>query len=298
MHHGGLWRVAFVLLGLVHGVLRCGLPAEVIVRVTTGLARVAFGALRGPFVRLATDLAAALVPRLLQLGRDLSGDRRQEEGRCAEGCPGSGRPCARTPAKSSKRSAFREKRPCLSFVTTVSDSSSLSPEATAATQFDGDKITRISMRLDGMDHWSLLAALVTGFSMQLISSVTLSDFTESSLLLPQVLFVFFGMVATISAFYATMVFGLCNLYGRTALGLQKDTGYLRFITNTAVFRENAFVALLTSIASIIATISFMLFLKTPFSTALVSCLGALLACSKASLHMSSIMSSATKEIYT
>lgn len=223
---------------------------------------------------------------------------REREGRCAEGCPGSGRPCARTPAKSSKRSAFREKRPCLSFVTTVSDSSSLSPEATAATQFDGDKITRISMRLDGMDHWSLLAALVTGFSMQLISSVTLSDFTESSLLLPQVLFVFFGMVATISAFYATMVFGLCNLYGRTALGLQKDTGYLRFITNTAVFRENAFVALLTSIASIIATISFMLFLKTPFSTALVSCLGALLACSKASLHMSSIMSSATKEIYT
>lgn len=189
-------------------------------------------------------------------------------------------------------------KPCLRFLRSVSDVSSLSAEATAATRFDSDKITRLSLRLDGMDDWGLLAALVTGFAMQLMSSVSAPDFAGSDLWVPPVLFVVFGMVATVSAFYAMMVFGLCNLYGRTALGLQKDDGYLRFITATAAYRENAFVALLTSIASIIATLSFMLFLKTPFLIALVSSAGALLLCCKGSCHLRAIMSCATRDIYS
>merc|ERR1719382_1289282 len=122
-----------------------------------------------------------------------------------------------------------------------------------------------------MDSYSVLGALIAGFSLQLVSSVGRSDFDEQPIWIFSVCFTLCGTLTSVFALYATLIFALNSLHGKASLGMHKDDGYLSYITETAPYREHAFIALMASFVGLVLTLLFMLFLKGSAITAVVSC---------------------------
>eukprot|EP00928_Gymnodinium_smaydae_P022902 TRINITY_DN19094_c0_g2_i1.p1 TRINITY_DN19094_c0_g2~~TRINITY_DN19094_c0_g2_i1.p1 ORF type:complete len:339 (-),score=48.71 TRINITY_DN19094_c0_g2_i1:94-1110(-) len=171
------------------------------------------------------------------------------------------------------------------------------PSGSNCTTFTDQQLERISFRLDGMESFSVLGALVAGFSLQLLSSVCLADFEGPYMWFMALPFSLSGVVATAGALYSTIIFALCGLYGKACLGLQKDGSYIAFITKSASYREWGFVGLLHSLRGIMLCLLCMLFLKIPTGAAVVCtvCVGVLGFF--ANRHIQEVMSLATEHVY-
>lgn len=127
-------------------------------------------------------------------------------------------------------------------------------------------LEREAFRLDGFEPYIFVSVLTAGAAFegirdiddidiganswdelfQLISSFSLSTPSEILLSQPDAWYVF-GIVfsalgVTITGMYATVTFALVMLYGKTALGMQRDNEYKVFMTNTSSNRFTAFIA--------------------------------------------------------
>merc|ERR1712107_567309 len=73
--------------------------------------------------------------------------------------------------------------------------------------------------------------------MGMITSGSLSpnDFVSTLILGTSTISIFSGL-------YATIVFSMCILYGKTALGLDREDSYYYFMENTAIHRSRGFQA--------------------------------------------------------
>lgn len=168
----------------------------------------------------------------------------------------------------------------------------------AEVDFSDKQLTRISLRLDGMDSYSVLGALIAGFSLQLVSSVNMTDFDGHRFPLFPSAFVLFGTLTTVSALYATIIFALCSLHGKAGIGMNNDDGYLAYITKTARYRESAFVALISCFVGVAATLGCMLLMRIPPVTACLSCAVAAGLLWLAAHHVKEIMRLASQHIYS
>lgn len=183
-------------------------------------------------------------------------------------------------------------------LTRVNDAAALTRQVSdRELEFDDAQMTRISLRLDGMESYSVLGALISGFSLQLISSITMDDFGHPFSYFFAVLFVLFGTLTTLSALYATIIFALCSLHGKAGIGMNKDAGYLKYITSTAAYRESAFIALMSCFVGVLATLLCMLFMRTPMFPACLAVAASAYFCVVAARHVKDIMKLASDHIF-
>jgi hypothetical protein len=126
----------------------------------------------------------------------------------------------------------------------------------------GLDIGRVRMRLEGLQAYATLCALLTNGCLRLYSSVRepkeqvtkSKEIALDAFLLCVVVSILFGS-------YTTIVFGLLSLYSKTALGRGYDAQFLEFWSATADIRESGFESFIYSLVSFEMAFILSLFLR-------------------------------------
>ena len=118
-------------------------------------------------------------------------------------------------------------------------------------------LERSAIRLDGIEIYSVIGALQAGTSVGLMQEVGLNTLVDPFSYQGQdidlvwtilsTVFLISGTVATLGGIYSTVIFALCSLYGKTALGMDRDRMYVYFMKNTGELRKRAFTGFTTSL---------------------------------------------------
>lgn len=138
-------------------------------------------------------------------------------------------------------------------------------------------IGRVRMRLEGLQLYATICALLTNGCLRLYSSVPPkhvdASSTQSSLAnsdddddksgkrIGLDLFLVCVIVSVLFGSYTTIVFGLLSLYSKTALGRGYDSQFLEFWAATAGIRESGFEAFMYSLVSFELAFILSLFLR-------------------------------------
>ena len=77
------------------------------------------------------------------------------------------------------------------------------------------------------------------------------------------MFLISGTAAALGGIYATVIFALCSLYGKTALGLNKDQMYEYFMSETVPQRRRAFKAFTASLLIFCIQVVLLFGMKSP-----------------------------------
>ena len=110
---------------------------------------------------------------------------------------------------------------------------------------------RQATRIQAWDEYVLVSILCTSISYNALQSFELNPEHEGVFLYEVVIRSLIQCVAgfaCLSGIYSTMVFSLSILYGKTALGNERDPQYDSFLENTLDIRINAFRAFSLSLA--------------------------------------------------
>jgi hypothetical protein len=116
--------------------------------------------------------------------------------------------------------------------------------------FEGHHLNRSDMRLEGLEVYALIGALQASSSMALLvefdgfNSInnTDGDGNGGATKWIKVGLLVVTLAATLGGVYVTMVFFMCSMYGKTALGLLRDDEYVLFMENTSKLRSRGFFA--------------------------------------------------------
>jgi len=127
-------------------------------------------------------------------------------------------------------------------------------------------LNRVRMRLDGLQLYATLTALLTNGCLRLYSSVstpTPAQEEQSSWQDKLSLDLFFicATVSILSGSYTTIVFGLLSLYSKTALGRGLDNSFLSFWAATSSIRESALESFLFCLISFELAFILSLFIR-------------------------------------
>jgi Ca2+-binding EF-hand superfamily protein len=135
-----------------------------------------------------------------------------------------------------------------------------------------EPLERQSFRLDGFDPYILVSVLTAGTSFDVIKGYNVKwDTTVAKSTLAQVtqedwfmmVLLNTGAASTLCGAYAFVTFSLTVLYGKTALGLDKDDAYFEFLDSTGLQRYRAFQAFSASLSLFCVLVFLELFQKTP-----------------------------------
>eukprot|EP00566_Odontella_aurita_P015826 CAMPEP_0113577976 /NCGR_PEP_ID=MMETSP0015_2-20120614/29195_1 /TAXON_ID=2838 /ORGANISM="Odontella" /LENGTH=285 /DNA_ID=CAMNT_0000481671 /DNA_START=96 /DNA_END=953 /DNA_ORIENTATION=+ /assembly_acc=CAM_ASM_000160 len=102
---------------------------------------------------------------------------------------------------------------------------------------------RQATRMDAFDEYVLVSILCTSISYGALQTFQINSEHEGIFFYETILKTLIQVVATVATLcglYATMVFSLSTLYGKTALGLERDSQYDVFLENTQEVRDKAF----------------------------------------------------------
>ena len=133
-------------------------------------------------------------------------------------------------------------------------------------------LERQSFRLQGFDPYILVSVLIAGESFDVVSSyhpdwefmankVSLDMLTQQDVYTEILLVI--GAASTLLGAYSAVTFSLTVLYGKTALGLEKDEAYYEFLDNTGLQRLRAFLAFTFSLGLFCVIVFLELLEKTP-----------------------------------
>lgn len=124
-------------------------------------------------------------------------------------------------------------------------------------------ISRVRMRLEGLQAYGALCALLANGCLRLYSSVSERDAKGSgSKKMALNLFFVAVVLSILSGSYTTVVFTLIPLYSKTALGRGYDQQFLQFWTATANLRETGLLAFLCCLVSFEVAFCLSLFIRT------------------------------------
>jgi len=143
-----------------------------------------------------------------------------------------------------------------------------------------EPLERQELRLGGFEPYILVAVLTAQSSFEEISSTNVNSWTHivhptsildvlSSDLLNAIILLSAGL-STIAGIYATVVFSLTILYGKTALGMDRDEVYYAFMDGTGAQRFRAFQAFTYGLFFFLISVCTELCLKCPTEFRLLS----------------------------
>jgi EF hand len=141
-----------------------------------------------------------------------------------------------------------------------------------------EPLERQEIRLEGFEPYVLVSVLTAEGSFGMISEMDNIELErtiamiEEGLPLSQIVasvdwlsiaLLLSAGVSTITGIYATTVFSLCILYGKTALGMSRDMEYWRFLNATGVQRYRAFQAFSFALLSFSTSVILLVALRSP-----------------------------------
>lgn len=133
------------------------------------------------------------------------------------------------------------------------------PPTSGTTALD---IGRVRMRLEGLQSYGTLAALLANGCLRLYSCVNEKDAADCRYKAVAFnLFLLAVVISILSGAYTTVVFTLLPLYCKTALGRGYDAQFLQFWAATAALRETGLEAFLVSLISFEIAFCLSLFVR-------------------------------------
>ena len=135
-----------------------------------------------------------------------------------------------------------------------------------------EPLERQSFRLAGFDPYILVSVLTAGESFDVVSNyhpgwanmagkTSLSQLTTEDVYTQVLLCI--GAASTLLGSYAAVTFALTVLYGKTAIGLDKDEAYYAYLDTTGLQRFRAFKAFTASLGLFCVIVFLELVEKTP-----------------------------------
>lgn len=129
----------------------------------------------------------------------------------------------------------------------------------------GLDIGRVRMRLEGLQAYGTLCALLVNACLRLYSSVKIPKSDQKgdgrAGRYAMDVFLFCIVVSVLFGSYTTIVFSLLALYSKTALGRGFDAQFLDFFAATAPLRDSGFNSFIYSLVSFEMAFILSLFLK-------------------------------------
>lgn len=126
-------------------------------------------------------------------------------------------------------------------------------------------IGRVRMRLEGLQLYATLTALLTNGCLRLYSCINPDKEQPKEQSRGEVialdLFFICTAISVLSGSYSTIVFGLLSLYSKTALGRGLDEPFLQFWSATTAIRESALESFLYTLISFEAAFILSLFIR-------------------------------------
>ena len=123
-------------------------------------------------------------------------------------------------------------------------------------------IGRVRMRLEGLQAYATLCALLANGCLRLYSSVKIRKEPDQWMKRVYDAVYLFIVVSILSGSYTTVVFTLLALFSKTALGRGYDAQFLLFWAATANIRESAIIAFLSSLVCFELAFILSLYLRT------------------------------------
>ena len=142
-----------------------------------------------------------------------------------------------------------------------------------------EPLERQEMRLEGFEPYILVSVLTAEGSFGMISEMNNVEWEDIGEVLQQgdgalwdailgldwlsVATLFSAAFSTIAGIYATTIFSLSMLYGKTALGLGRDSEYFAFMDATGLQRYKAFQAFSLALLSFCTSVLLLVALRAP-----------------------------------
>ena len=126
------------------------------------------------------------------------------------------------------------------------------------------ELDRACVRLDGIEMYAIISALTCATS---ISCFDNYDPTPLSVILneravftalAELLYYSTGAVGMMTGLHATLIFSLVTMYGRTAVGIDRDDAFNSFFANTGPQRFNGFRSFKISLYCFMTQLSFLI----------------------------------------
>ena len=147
----------------------------------------------------------------------------------------------------------------------------------AAARVVAINLSRESYHLQVMATYGTMTALIMNAALRLYTSTkfpsttsdtALSTYTKRQIIvinIGSILFLLTSSLCIISGAFTAILFQLLGIYGKSALSMMNDAGYLQFQSSTAVYAKWGFRCFLTSLSSFVGSFLLSLSTKTIFS---------------------------------
>jgi len=134
---------------------------------------------------------------------------------------------------------------------TTEECSILDAEVDAGLKKLGDlePLERQLIRLDGFEPYILVSILTASASYQTYTNLEMASSPGAALDAPEALLFLSCFGSILCGLYSTLVFSLTVLYGKTALGMDREATYVYFLEQTTAKRERGYQAFILSLAS-------------------------------------------------
>ena len=118
-------------------------------------------------------------------------------------------------------------------------------------------LEREKTRLESLESYVLVSILTASASFSVLESTTAADSVWSTAI------VYCAGLSAICGLHATVVFSLCVLYGKTALGRHADAAYSRFLESVAPQRVRGFTSFSASLLLFVVETALLLIQQAP-----------------------------------
>eukprot|EP00537_Pseudo-nitzschia_pungens_P011562 CAMPEP_0172396126 /NCGR_PEP_ID=MMETSP1061-20121228/23713_1 /TAXON_ID=37318 /ORGANISM="Pseudo-nitzschia pungens, Strain cf. pungens" /LENGTH=369 /DNA_ID=CAMNT_0013127909 /DNA_START=94 /DNA_END=1203 /DNA_ORIENTATION=- len=141
------------------------------------------------------------------------------------------------------------------------DNDSLSRESS---KDDLQELDRATVRLDGIEVYAIVSALTCATSISCFDNFNptplqdLIDARDVITFLAELFYYAAGALGMMTGLHATLIFSLVTMYGRTALGIDRDDAFNQFFANTGAARFNGFVSFKLSLYCFMTQLTFLI----------------------------------------
>lgn len=132
-------------------------------------------------------------------------------------------------------------------------------------------LDRATVRLDGIEVYAIVSALTCATSISCFDNFDPTPIfiimKERAVftLLSELLYYVTGAIGMLTGLHATLIFSLVTMYGRTALGIDRDDAFNAFFEGTGAARFNGFVSFKISLYCFMTQLVFLIARKFVFA---------------------------------
>jgi hypothetical protein len=139
-----------------------------------------------------------------------------------------------------------------------------------------DTMERTTIRLDGLEVYAVVAALTSATSIACFDTFDCQDWValvnewRVVELIGDFMFLVSSGTGIVAGLHATLVFSLMTMYGRTAVGMDRDDAFVIFFSKTGMQRYRGFQSFLYSLYAFLVQVVIMITSKCPAETRVIA----------------------------